>query len=301
MPFASTSVRIARLEETALILAGLFGDEPFSFDGEHFRVRWSPGSADPATAAGAADHDRRRWRGGLSVAARRADIVQLCGNPAADRGSTRRHSPTPPSRRRSARSAMPRGSLRPDRADRAAPRLCGHRSGRPASHRPRGTGRLVIERMGGARVDLDIDDLRRSPIVAVGPLDEVCEKLIATRSRYGISYSRRPWTAKPGPGTGDRTAEHPLTIRGDRYAVMAMRPPSTGITVPEMNDARFDERKHASSATSSGWPGRRRGAALITWPSAGRFKPAGLQVGSGRGRSCSPECPCGRTRPRRAS
>ena len=41
---------------------------------------------------------------------------------------------------------------------------------------------MVTKRMGGARVDLDVDDLRRSPIVAVGPLDEVCEKLVATRA-----------------------------------------------------------------------------------------------------------------------
>lgn len=34
----------------------------------------------------------------------------------------------------------------------------------------------VTERMGGARVDLDPDELRRSPLVAVGSLDDVCQK-----------------------------------------------------------------------------------------------------------------------------
>ena len=55
----------------------------------------------------------------------------------------------------------------------------------------------VTERMGGARVDLGGDDLRTSPIVAVGSLDEVCERLIDTRNRYGISYFAAPIDARP--------------------------------------------------------------------------------------------------------
>ena len=55
----------------------------------------------------------------------------------------------------------------------------------------------MIERMGGGRIDLGTDDLRQSPIVAVGPLDEVCEKLVETRRRYGISYFAAPIDAKP--------------------------------------------------------------------------------------------------------
>ncbi len=55
----------------------------------------------------------------------------------------------------------------------------------------------VTERMGGARVDLGGDDLRKSPIVAVGSLDEVCERLVDTRDRYGITYFAAPIDAKP--------------------------------------------------------------------------------------------------------
>ncbi|GMU77610.1 MAG: hypothetical protein AMXMBFR46_04090 [Acidimicrobiia bacterium] len=56
---------------------------------------------------------------------------------------------------------------------------------------------MVTERMGGARVELDLDDLRRSPIVAVGSLDEICEKLVETRNRFGLSYFSAPVDAKP--------------------------------------------------------------------------------------------------------
>src|SRR5262249_26206260 len=38
MRFDSAPVRIARLEETAIILKGLFAEGQFSFEGEHYRV-----------------------------------------------------------------------------------------------------------------------------------------------------------------------------------------------------------------------------------------------------------------------
>ena len=45
--FDPASVRIERLEETAIILKGLFGDEPFTFDGEHYTIGTSEGSPTP--------------------------------------------------------------------------------------------------------------------------------------------------------------------------------------------------------------------------------------------------------------
>ena len=51
--------------------------------------------------------------------------------------------------------------------------------------------------MGGADVAFDPDELGRSPIVAVGTLDEVCDQLIETRRRYGISYFAAPVDARP--------------------------------------------------------------------------------------------------------
>ena len=56
---------------------------------------------------------------------------------------------------------------------------------------------MVMDRMGGAKVSFDLEDLRKSPIVAVGSLDEVCEKLVETRARFGISYFAAPIDARP--------------------------------------------------------------------------------------------------------
>ena len=52
-----------RLEETAIILKGLFADGPFSFTGEHFRSARCGGHR-TGPAATAADHDRRRRQEG---------------------------------------------------------------------------------------------------------------------------------------------------------------------------------------------------------------------------------------------
>src|SRR3954471_10484450 len=45
--FDSASVRIERLEETAIILKGLFGEGPFSFSGEHYSIHHLEGRPVP--------------------------------------------------------------------------------------------------------------------------------------------------------------------------------------------------------------------------------------------------------------
>src|SRR5207249_8945936 len=70
-------VRIARLEETAIILKGLFSEGRFSFAGEHYRVTELEGLPKPVQQP----HPPIMIGGGgkkvLSVAGRQADIVQL--------------------------------------------------------------------------------------------------------------------------------------------------------------------------------------------------------------------------------
>src|SRR6478736_1159876 len=45
--FDPAPVRIERLEETAIILKGLFADEPFTFEGAHYRIRNLQGTPAP--------------------------------------------------------------------------------------------------------------------------------------------------------------------------------------------------------------------------------------------------------------
>ena len=77
MRFDSASVRIERLEETAVILRGLFSGEPFSFHGEHFRINELTGAPIPDQRPGPPIMIGGGGKKVLSVAARQADIVQL--------------------------------------------------------------------------------------------------------------------------------------------------------------------------------------------------------------------------------
>src|SRR3954468_17215 len=75
--FDPAPVRIARLEETAIILKGLFGDGPFSFSGEHHSVSALDGLPKPVQRPGPPIMIGGGGRKVLGVAARQADIVQL--------------------------------------------------------------------------------------------------------------------------------------------------------------------------------------------------------------------------------
>lgn len=197
--FAPASVRIARLEETAIILKGLFGDEPFSFEGEHYTVHELRGTPTPV--------QRPRppimiGGGGpklLAVAARQADIVQLMPT---NRGGGTGLDPTQftaPAIEEKVGWIRDAAGRRFDEIELSAQLLECVVTDRPEEHLADFADRIatVTERMGGARVDLDVDDLLTSPIVAVGSLDEVCRRLRDTRDRYGITYFAAPIDAKP--------------------------------------------------------------------------------------------------------
>ena len=111
MRFDTASVRIARLEETAIILKGLFGDEPFSFSGEHYTINSLQGRPTPFQRPRPPIMIGGGGKKVLSVAARHADIVQLMPS---NRGGTTSLDPSqfsaPRSRRRSAGSATRRAA-----------------------------------------------------------------------------------------------------------------------------------------------------------------------------------------------
>lgn len=197
--FASASVRIARLEETAIILKGLLGDEPFSFEGEHYTVRELRGSPTPV--------QRPRppimiGGGGpklLAVAGRQADIVQLMPS---NRGGSTGLDPSQfsaPAIDEKVGWIRAAAGSRFNEIELSAQLLECVVTDRPEEHLADFADRIaaVTERMGGARVDLGAEDLRASPIVAVGTLEEVCQRLRDTRDRYGITYFAAPIDAKP--------------------------------------------------------------------------------------------------------
>jgi probable F420-dependent oxidoreductase len=197
--FDSAPVRIARLEETAIILKGIFCEERFSFAGEHYRVTDLQGLPRPVQQPRPPIMIGGGGKKVLSVAARQADIVQLMPS-------------NPGGRSLLDASQFGAGAIedkigwirdaagaRFDDIELSAQLLECAVTDQPDEHLSDLAERVatVTERMGGARVELDQKELRDSPIVAVGSLDDVCETLVETRRKYGISYLLAPTGGRP--------------------------------------------------------------------------------------------------------
>ena len=199
MRFDSASVRIARLEETAIILKGLFGDEPFTFAGEHYTVTSLQGRPTPVQRLRPPIMIGGGGKKVLSVAARQADIVQLMPSNRGGRTSLDPSQFSAPAIEEKIGWIRDAAGSRFEEIELSAQLIECAVTDRPEEHLSDLAERIatVTERMGGGRIDLGHDDLRVSPIVAVGSLDEVCQKLVETRERYGINYFAAPIEAPP--------------------------------------------------------------------------------------------------------
>jgi probable F420-dependent oxidoreductase len=197
--FDPASVRIERLEETAIILKGLFGDEPFTFEGRHYTITHLRGTPTPVQRPRPPIMIGGGGRKVLSVAARQADIVQLMPSNPGGRSLLDISQFSAEAIEQKIGWVRDAAGARFDEIELSAQLLECAVTDRPDEHLADFADRIatVTERMGGARVDLGEDDLRKSPIVAVGPIDEVCERLVDTRDRYSISYFAAPIDARP--------------------------------------------------------------------------------------------------------
>lgn len=199
MRFDTTPVRIGRLEETAIILKGLFEDGPFSFSGDHYTITALEGRPTPIQRPRPPIMIGGGGKKVLAVAARHADIVQLMPSNRGGRTSLDPSQFSPPAIEEKIGWIHDAAGSRFEQIELSAQLLECAVTDRPDEHLSDLADRIatVTERMGGGRIDLGEDDLRRSPIVAVGSLDEVCEKLLETRHKYGISYFAAPIDARP--------------------------------------------------------------------------------------------------------
>jgi probable F420-dependent oxidoreductase len=185
--FDSAGIRIARLEEFITVLKGLFADEPFSFSGAHYRISDLDGTPKPIQRP----HPPILVGGGgrklLAVAARQADIIQVM---------PRIRGPGQPINAGEFTAATYKGKIDHIKA------VAGDRF----PEIELGTQLLlatVTDDPDGAVAEFAAghgirgDDLRDSPLVAVGSLNQVCDKLLAVRDDYGISYFACPVGARP--------------------------------------------------------------------------------------------------------
>jgi probable F420-dependent oxidoreductase len=197
IPFDRASVRIERLEEAIVVIRGLFGDEPFSFSGTHFTITELEGRPTPVQRPSPPIMVGGGGRKLLAVAARNADIIQVL--PAPNDGGGRPPDP----------GAIAAASYR-DKidwiADQAGERFEHIELATLLLHlaitddTERESGQFLAgyaSRMAASERTVRPEELLASPVVAIGSLEEVCDKLLATRESLGFSYFTAPVGVRP--------------------------------------------------------------------------------------------------------
>jgi probable F420-dependent oxidoreductase len=192
IPFGRGPDRIARMEEAVHVLKGLFGDGPLTFAGQHFRISGLDGLPKPLQRP----HPPVMIGGGgrqvLAAAARCADIIQLLPSPISDSGVN--PSMVTPSAFRERLAWI---------EDAAGERFGSIEIGAlmmdvVVTDDPETAERAFLDRVRPAddAVSPTREELLASPLVAIGSLEAVCEKLERGRAEFGISYLACPAHAR---------------------------------------------------------------------------------------------------------
>jgi probable F420-dependent oxidoreductase len=179
IPMDPPKVRVERLMEHVAVLRGLFGDEPFNFDGEHYRIENLNGTPKPFTPGGPPIMVAGGGPRMLRFAARHADIIGV--------NSMLAHSDQRPESNRDAAAenidqkfAWIREAAGP-RFD----RLVFH-GWLKAAAVTENASELAGE-IGEAR-GIPAEEVLESPLFLIGSVDEIVEKLYQRRERWGYSY-----------------------------------------------------------------------------------------------------------------
>lgn len=179
IPLDRSGIRIERLTEALAVLRGLWADAPFSFEGDHYRIRGLDGRPTPATAGG----PKLVIGGGgerlLRLAASTADIVAINVNLNAGVIDER---------------AFPDGT--PASTDRkvgwirdAAGERFEELELQVRIHLAMVTDDrdAVITGMAPA-FGLTQEEASATPHALIGSVEQICDQLIERRERWGISY-----------------------------------------------------------------------------------------------------------------
>lgn len=177
-------VRVDRLIEHVAVLRGLFGEGPFSFHGEHYRIEELDGTPKPVTPGGPPIIVAGGGKRLLTFAATAADIVGVNPSTAAGRGSLA-----------TAQDALPSsidtkfGWIREAAGDRFdAIEFTAWLSTAAVTTVASGSGATLLERL-VASFGAPADEVLASPIVLVGSESEIIDRLHERRERWGYSYT----------------------------------------------------------------------------------------------------------------
>ena len=179
-------VRVSRMIETIAVLRGLFAPGPFSFEGEHLVISELDGTPKPYRAGGPPILVGAGAPRMLRYAGAHADIVGV--NPSIHSGE------------------IDEAAARDAQADRIDQKFTWLREGAGdrfddleinawlAMAEVTDTARETAEALAPA-FGTDTDGLLESPMVLLGTVDEIVERLIERRERWGYSYIVVPQAA----------------------------------------------------------------------------------------------------------
>ncbi|MFN8051850.1 MAG: TIGR03621 family F420-dependent LLM class oxidoreductase [Acidimicrobiales bacterium] len=182
IPMESPKVRVERMMEAVLVLKGLFAGEPFSFEGEHYRIDALEGTPRPHTPGGPPMIIAGGSRRMLRFAGRHAAIVGV--NPSIHSG------------------AIDADAARDSLADRMDEKVgwvregAGDRFDDLEINAWVAVAALTDDAVGFADLiapgfGIAADEAAtalESPMVMVGTVDEIAERLEYRRDRWGFSY-----------------------------------------------------------------------------------------------------------------
>ena len=169
--------RVDRLMEYVTVLKGAFSANSFSFDGQHYHISELDGTPKPKTAGGPPIFIAGGGKRMLTYAAAHADIIGV--NPTL--ASSLRRNPA---------DGLPEGIDRKFEWIRSA---AGERMPQIEFHAwLRHAGVVADPRADAAHLEpvfgADVENILNSPIVLLGSVDEIVDRLHERRERWGYSY-----------------------------------------------------------------------------------------------------------------
>jgi probable F420-dependent oxidoreductase len=179
LPYDPAGTRVDRLEEAIAVVKGCFSGERFDFDGEHYRITAYEATPRPVQRP----HPPILIGGGgprmLRLAGREADIVGI--NPNMRAGAI-----GPDAGRNSVADIVRQKVdwIREGAGDRFDDLEIQLRGYSVITDDARG----VAEQVGG-RLGLEPDEALESAMFCIGTVDEVCDRLLQRRERWGVSYN----------------------------------------------------------------------------------------------------------------
>lgn len=197
--FGTAATRIDRLDEYITVLRGLFGPDPLTFRGNHYAVTDLAGIPQPAQPGGPPIMVGGGGRRLLTMAAQKADIVQVLGATLAKGAVVDVSSFQIESFEERLDWIRSAAGARFDALELSLMLVLVAVTDDVESF-TKGflemlSGNDLVERYGGEvnHRDVNLQTLLDSPVVAVGTLEEVCEKLTRVRNTLGFNYFVTPY------------------------------------------------------------------------------------------------------------